>query len=72
MDLEHDVRRILIAERASGWSFDREQDVSSSSTPLLAANEARSYGDSLKGKAIGYIIKLDTGSDLVTLHTEVF
>jgi hypothetical protein len=66
------MRRILIAERTAGWSFDREHDIAAAPTPLLAANEARIYGESLKGKALGYIIRLDTGKDLVTLHTQIF
>jgi hypothetical protein len=66
------MRRIMIAECNGGWCFDRDHDVNKAPTPLLAANEARIYGDSLKGKTIGYVIKLDTGTDLVTLHTQMF
>jgi hypothetical protein len=66
------MRRILIAQRSSGWGFDGDGKVVLAESPLLAGVEAREYGESLQGRALGYIIRLDTGKELVTLHMRVF
>lgn len=70
------MRRILIAERTlGGWGFDWAEKVIIEPTPLLAAWQAREFGMTLVGRALGFIIRLDpgrAGGELVTLHTEVF
>jgi len=72
------MRRIVITHSAGVWSFERNgQEPVYASSPLNAALSAREYGETLRGQALGYIIRLDhagaSGPDqLITLHTEVF
>ncbi|WP_067645727.1 hypothetical protein [Dokdonella koreensis] len=70
------MRRILVAERSDGqWGFDREGAVVLAASPLLAAIEARRYGDALEGRTPGYLIRLDPGGEgdaLITLHSRIF
>jgi len=72
------MRRIVITRSEGVWSFNRDgADALYASSPLNAAIAAQEYGESLRGKALGYIIRLDhhgtTSVDgLITLHTEVF
>jgi len=76
--VERAMRRIVITHSAGVWSFERNgQEPVYASSPLNAAIAARDYGETFRGQALGYIIRLDhagaTGSDQwITLHTEVF
>lgn len=63
---------ILIAERNEGWGFWQNGNLVIAPTPFLAAVAARVFGETLKDENIGYEIVLDTGSELITLHTRQF
>jgi hypothetical protein len=72
------MRRIVITNNNGVWSFEGHgsENVSAAS-PLDAAIAAREYGESLRGQALGYIIRLDharatSAEELITLHTHVF
>jgi len=71
-----DMRKILISERPlGGWGFDWGDLPVIEPSRLLAAWQARQFGETLRGQALGYVIRLDVGhrtGELVTLHTEVF
>lgn len=64
--------RIVIVERNEGWGFWRNGELIIATTPFLAAVAARNHGESLKDEDIGYEVILDTGSELMTLHTRTF
>lgn len=72
------MRRIVITHSEGVWSFEREGTNNFyASSPLEAAIAAQQYGESLRGQALGYIIRLDhhgatSAEGLITLHTEVF
>ncbi len=72
------MRRIVIKEQEGLWMFDCENaDTVRADTPLKAAMAALEYGETLRGKTPGYIIRLDhrrAGSpqDWITLHSCVF
>ena len=60
------------------WSFERlgEREVVADS-PLRAAITAMAYGETLRGSALGYIIRLDHAAanapdEMIPLHIEVF
>lgn len=72
------MRRIVITRIASVWTFERHgQEPFYASSPLDAAIAARQYGETFRGQALGYIIRLDySGANspegMITLHTQVF
>lgn len=72
------MRRIVIKEREGSWMFDCENAAAvRAESPLKAAIAALEYGETLRGRALGYIIRLDhrrAGSpeDWITLHARVF
>ncbi|MCR6699909.1 MAG: hypothetical protein NVV68_01480 [Dokdonella sp.] len=72
------MRRIVIKEQEGIWTFDCDTaGAVHADTPLKAAMAAMEYGETLRGKAVGYIIRLDhrrAGSpqDWITLHSRVF
>ncbi|HUD41964.1 MAG TPA: hypothetical protein VMR06_08195 [Dokdonella sp.] len=72
------MRRIVIREHEGIWMFEGENaDSVRADSPLRAAMAALEYGETLRGKALGYIIRLDhrrAGSpqDWITLHSRVF
>jgi len=72
------MRRIVITPNNGHWSFERpgDSDVTADS-PLRAAIAAMAYGETLRGSALGYIIRLDHAAakapeEMITLHIEVF
>ena len=73
------MRRITVFERDGSWrfsSFKREHEGGHHSA-LDAANAGREFGETLRGQALGYVIRLQipyvVGSDLgVTIYTQVF
>lgn len=66
------MRRIMIVEDAGSWCFEWEGGVVRADTPLLAGLQAKALGDALEGKAVGYIVRLETRQGSVTLHAVVF
>jgi len=72
------MRRIVITQNDGTWSFERQgQAPVIEKSPLRAAIAAMNYGESLRGHALGYIIRLDhptatSPETMITLHTEVF
>lgn len=72
------MRRIVITQNDSKWSFERPGDGAvTASSPLRAAIAAMAYGETLRGAALGYIIRLDhpgarAPDEMITLHIEVF
>lgn len=72
------MRRIVIKECEGMWMFDCDNaGPVRADTPLKAAMAALEYGETLRGKALGYIIRLDhrhagSAQDWITLHSRVF
>ena len=73
------MRRITIFEREGTWRFSAPGDIRSPehANALDAAIAARDYGDTLRGQALGYVIRLQPATLEVdhagyTLHTCVF
>ena len=75
---ERVLRRIVISHKNGAWSFDRQgAEPVTADSPLRAAIAAMAYGETLRGTALGYIIRLDhpgaaSPEGMITLHTEVF
>ncbi|HEU4601174.1 MAG TPA: hypothetical protein VFS24_04360, partial [Steroidobacteraceae bacterium] len=56
------MRRIVIFHTDGGWAFERPgDDMMITDSPLKAAIAAMQYGETLRGHAMGYIIRLDHG-----------
>lgn len=72
------MRRIVIVEHEGAWSFQRDGEAPVvAESPLLAGVEAMKYGESLRGRALGYVVRLFVpeakhAQDMITLHTRVF
>lgn len=72
------MRRIVITQNNGSWSFERPGDSGvTADSPLRAAIAAMAYGETLRGAALGYIIRLDhtaaeAPDEMITLHIEVF
>jgi hypothetical protein len=72
------MRRIVIVECEGTWTFQRDGEPPViADSPLLAGVEAMKYGESLRGRALGYVIRLfvpeaKQAKDMITLHTQVF
>jgi hypothetical protein len=72
------MRRIVITPNNGTWSFERPGDGAvTADSALRAAIAAMAYGETLRGSALGYIIRLDhagakTPDEMITLHIEVF
>ncbi len=73
------MRRITVYQDHGTWhlsSNDRDGQAAYR-TILDAANAARTYGDTLKGEAPGYVVRLQTSPEVdldqsITLHSECF
>lgn len=70
--MQTSIHRILIAERNEGWGFWSDKGIVIAKTPFLAAVAARIYGETLKESDAGYEVVLDTGNELIELHTRQF
>lgn len=72
------MRGIVITHSVGVWSFERAPgDRGFGSSPLTAGIAARDFGETLRGKALGYIIRLDHSGagpqeSMITLHAQVF
>lgn len=70
------MRRLLVIEDQGGWTFVHDGIVEPSyPTALDASNAAVKYGNTLRGQALGYIVRLQLApgeDDTTTLYTEVF
>ena len=72
------MRRIVITQNNDTWSFERPGDHAvTADSALRAAIAAMAYGETLRGSALGYIIRLDHAGakapdEMITLHIEVF
>ncbi len=70
------MRRLLVIEDKGGWTFVHDGIVEPSyPTALHAGNAAVEYGKTLRGQALGYIVRLQLSrvdEDTTTLFTEVF
>lgn len=73
------MRRITVYESDGSWhvsSADREGQADYR-TILEAAVAAKAYGETLRGEAPGYLVRLQASSDIdqdqsIALHTERF
>ena len=72
------MRRIVIKEHDGSWMFDCDDNGAvCAESPLKAAMAALEYGETLRGRTPGYIIRLDhrraaSPDDWITLHARVF
>lgn len=67
---DHPKQRNLVLERPGDSAIVAD-------SPLRAAIAAMAYGETLRGSALGYIIRLDHAAakapdEMITLHIEVF
>lgn len=73
------MRRITVFEREGTWRFSTPEGEHEGlhQNPLDAGIAAREFGETLRGHALGYVIRLNVaqlhGSDLgIALDTKVF
>jgi hypothetical protein len=72
------MRRILVRQTTDGWYFDHVDGARHSSPSAITTSmAAMAYGESFRGQALGYIIRLQTLRDVATdettvLHSVVF